>query len=125
MNTLFRTPAFTTLQGEMLENTPQLTRIRFPVDVAWFDAFGELQSGICSAMFDVTIDACIAAHSVSRRFSTLESSVRYFRTIHKGHLIFDATILRAGHALITVEAIAWDMANELCAKATATKLLIS
>lgn len=118
----FSIPTLMTLQGEILEHSPQLTRVRFPIEAAWLDAFGGLQSGMLASMFDTVFDLCISAHM--RRFSTLEFSVHCFRAIHKGPLIVDGTVLRAGHSTVSVEAIAWDMANELCAKGIATKLFV-
>lgn len=117
-------PAMVQLGGDLLEHSPQLTRMRFAVDSRFADTFGTLQSGILVAFFDIVMDACIAAQGSNRRFATLESSARFFRALKGGHVIVDAAVLRAGRTTITVECLAWDAASELCAKGTATKMYV-
>jgi uncharacterized protein (TIGR00369 family) len=112
------------LGGELIEWGPQLTRVRFALNEKLFDISGHLQAGIITAMFDCAIDACAFAHDQKRRTSTLELSTHYFRSLRSGYIVLDATVLRAGHSTIAVEALAWDAGNELCAKAMSTRIFV-
>ncbi|GAC1375301.1 MAG: hypothetical protein NVSMB47_21520 [Polyangiales bacterium] len=117
-------PSFTTLRGEILEHGPHRIRARCPVDAAWLNPYGVLQGGFLTAMIDNLVGMCALAHDPARQSATIELSVRFFRSIRAGHVIIDGTTLRAGRTTVTVECVAWDETGELCAKATATNMVL-
>jgi uncharacterized protein (TIGR00369 family) len=118
-------PSMLTLRAEVVElAAPRLVRVRYPVDEAFSNPYGALQSGFLAAMFDNVIGMCAYAIDPNRPSATLELSVRYFRAISVGHVLIDGTVLRAGRTTLTIECIARDDAGELCAKATATNLFV-
>ncbi len=118
-------PAFVALGGEVLEQSPpRLIRARFPADERWFTPFGVLSGGFVVAMFDSVVGAL--AHSIhpTRQHAVLETSARFFRSLRTGHLVVDGTVLRSGRTTATIECVAWDASNELCAKASATVMFV-
>lgn len=122
-----RAPAslLTTLGGEVLEwAPPRLVRARFPVHEAWHNAYGVLAGGIVGAMFDAVTTMMAQAVDPNRQHAVLETSVRFFRSVRAGFVIVDANVLRAGRTTATIECIAWDTSNELCAKGSATVMFL-
>jgi uncharacterized protein (TIGR00369 family) len=118
-------PAMSALAGEILEwSPPQRIRARYPAHEGWANATGTLASGFVVAMFDPVYAAL--AHSVApvRQSAVVETSVRFFRSIRGGHITVDGAVLRAGRTTVTVECIAWDDSGELCAKGSATLMLL-
>ncbi len=118
-------PAFVALHGSILEHAPpQRIRVRYPVDDAWKNVQGATQAGFIVAMMEAVGAMCAFAHDPLRQSSTLELSTRFFRSVRSGNLIVDGAVLRAGKSTITVEAVAWDDASELCAKMSMTNLYV-
>ncbi len=118
-------PALSSLQGELVElAAPRLVRVRFPVHDAWFNAAGVLSGGFVVAMFDAVLGALVQATDPTRPHAVLETSARFFRSIHAGHVVVDATVVRAGRTTATIECFAWDTSSELCAKSSSTIMFL-
>lgn len=118
-------PAMQALGGEVLDwSPPRLIRVRYPAHEGWVNAFGSLSAGFVVAMFEPVMAALAYAVAPTRQHAILETSSRFFRQIRGGHVIVDATMLRAGNTTATVECIAWDPHGELCAKGSATLLFV-
>lgn len=118
-------PAMNALAGEVLEwSPPRLVRVRYPAHDGWHNASGTLSSGFVVAMFEPVYEALAAAVAAPRHSAMVETSVRFFRAIRGGHVVVDGALLRAGRTTATVECMAWDSAGELCAKGSATLMLI-
>lgn len=123
---LFRPPpSMVALGGEIVDwSPPKLIRARFPAHDGWSNATGSLSPGFLVAMFEPIYSALALATAPTRQNAVIETSVRFFRSIRGGHVIVDGTVVRAGRTTATVECIAWDSTNELCAKGSATLMLI-
>jgi uncharacterized protein (TIGR00369 family) len=118
-------PAMTALGGEILEwSPPQRIRARYPAHEGWANATGSLASGFVVAMFDPIYAALAYAVAPTRQCAVVETSVRFFRSIRGGHVTVDGAVLRAGRTTLTVECVAWDDSGELCAKGSATLMLL-
>lgn len=123
---LFRPPpSMVALGGEIMDwSPPKLIRARFPAHEGWSNATGSLSPGFLVAMFEPIYSALALATAPNRQNAVIETSVRFFRSIRGGHVVVDGTVVRAGRTTATVECIAWDSTNELCAKGSATLMLI-
>lgn len=118
-------PAMTALAGEIVEWTPpQLIRARYPAHEGWANATGSLASGFVAAMFDPVYTALAYSVAPTRQSAVIETSIRFFRSIRGGQVIVDGTLVRAGRTTATVECVAWDNSGELCAKGSATLMLV-
>ena len=118
-------PAMVALGGEMVDwSPPRLVRVRFPAHETWQNASGSLSSGFVVAMFETVYGAVAYAAAPSRQSAVVETSVRFFRAIRGGQVIVDGTLVRAGRTTATIECVAWDNGGELCAKGSATLMLI-
>lgn len=118
-------PSMQALGGEILEWTPpQLIRARFPAHDGWTNNNGTLSPGFIVAMFDPIYSALAGAVAAQRQSAIIETSVRFFRSIRGGYVMIDGTVVRAGRTTATVECIASDTSGELCAKGSATLMLI-
>ncbi len=118
-------PAMTALGGEVVEwSPPQLIRARYPAHEGWANANGTLASGFVVAMFDPVYAALAYSIGPTRQSAVVETSVRFFRSIRGGHVTVDGSVVRAGRTTATVECIAWDNSGELCAKGSATLMLL-
>jgi uncharacterized protein (TIGR00369 family) len=117
-------PSLQTLGGRVVhQDPPNLVRVEFPAAEAFFGPHGALSGGFVSAMIEAVIALC-AQGIDARPAHVLDLSVRFFRTIRAGHVIVDATVLRAGRTTATFECLVWDDGRELCAKASATALIV-
>ena len=123
---LFRPPpAMLALGGEIVDwSPPKLVRARYPAHESWSNATGTLSPGFIVAMFEPIYSALALSTAPSRQSAVIETSVRFFRSIRGGHVIVDGILVRAGRTTATVECLAWDTSNELCAKGSATLMLI-
>jgi len=119
------TPAMTALGGEIVDwSPPRLVRVRYPAHDGWHGASGTLSPGFVVAMFEPVYAALAFAVAPERQSAVVETSVRFFRAIRGGHVVVDGTTVRAGRTTVTVECIAWDNGGELCAKGSATLMLV-
>lgn len=123
---LFRpSPAMVSLGGEIVEwSPPQLIRARYPAHESWANATGSLSPGYIVAMFEPIYSALALGVAPGRQSAVIETSVRFFRNVRGGHVIIDGAVVRAGRTTATVECLAWDNSGELCAKGSATLMLI-
>ena len=114
------------LGGEIVEwSPPKLVRVRYPAHDGWHNVDGNAVVRVCRRDVRAGLRArSRLAAAPTRQSAVVETSVRFFRAIRGGHVIVDGTLLRAGRTTATVECIAWDNAGELCAKGSATLMLI-
>jgi uncharacterized protein (TIGR00369 family) len=119
------TPAMLALGAEIAEwSPPRLIRVRYPTHDGWANAQGTLSAGFVVAMFDPVYSALAYGVAPTRQSAVVETSVRFFRAVRGGHVVVDGTLIRAGRTTVTVECVAWDNAGELCAKGSATLMLV-
>jgi uncharacterized protein (TIGR00369 family) len=83
-----------------------------------------MSGGMVSAMLDAVLGVLVQTLDPNRPHAVLETSARFFRSIRAGHLFADATVVRAGRTTATIECVAWDDGNELCAKSASTVLFL-
>jgi uncharacterized protein (TIGR00369 family) len=126
LSQLFRpSPAMVALGGEIAEWAPPgLVRVRFPAHEGWYNGSGSLSAGFVVAMLEPVYAALAHAVAPTRQSAVVETSVRFFRAIRGGYVVVDGTVLRAGSTTATIECIARDSGGELCAKGSATLMLI-
>lgn len=118
-------PAMLALGGEIVEwSPPQRVRVRYPIAEAWKSDVGALSVGFLAAMFEPPMSAIVGVAAPHRSHAVLETSSRFFRQLREGHVVIDATLVRAGSTTVTVECVAWDDRGELCSKGAATFLLV-
>jgi uncharacterized protein (TIGR00369 family) len=126
LSQLFRpSPAMVALGGEIAEWAPPgLVRVRFPAHEGWSNGSGSLSAGFVVAMMEPVYAALAHAVAPMRQSAVVETSVRFFRAIRGGYVVVDGTVLRAGSTTVTIECTARDSGGELCAKGSATLMLI-
>jgi uncharacterized protein (TIGR00369 family) len=118
-------PAMVALGGELADwSPPRLVRVRYPAHEGWYTSSGSLSSGFVVAMFEPVYGAIAYAVAPTRQSAVIETSVRFFRAIRGGHVFVDGTLVRAGRTTATIECVAWDNGGELCAKGSATLMLV-
>lgn len=118
-------PAMVALGGELVDwSPPRLVRVRYPAHEGWHTSSGSLSGGFVVAMFEPVYGAVAHAVAPERQSAVIETSVRFFRAIRGGHVVVDGTLLRAGRTTATIECVAWDNGGELCAKGSATLMLV-
>lgn len=98
----------------------------YRVDPAHFNPNGSLHGGVLMALMDTAMGFAIASHVFPEgRFNAAaEMSTRFLAPVRDGLVKAEATVLKIGKRLATVEARVTDEAGNLIAVATATHALL-
>lgn len=112
------------LDIRLLEWGPGTARVEMLADERHHNALGSVHGGIFCDLADVAL-GCALASTLSDRngFTTLDLSMRYFKSAQSGLLQATAKVVRLGSRIAYLECLILDEADQLIAKAASTCMI--
>ncbi|MDR2844108.1 MAG: PaaI family thioesterase [Candidatus Symbiothrix sp.] len=115
----FKNDRYAALSGvELLEAAPGSAKAAMPIKDLHLNAGNAVQGGAIFTLADLTFAAAINA--CGKMTVSVETSIRYFKSVTNGTLFAEAKVLDLHKVLATVEVRITNEANELIALFTAT-----
>ncbi|KAA6302738.1 MAG: Acyl-coenzyme A thioesterase PaaI [Candidatus Ordinivivax streblomastigis] len=115
----FKNDRYAALSGvELLEAAPGSAKATMPIKDLHLNAGNAVQGGAIFTLADLTFAAAINAYG--KMTVSVETSIRYFKSVASGTLFAEAKVLDLHKVLATVEVRITNEANELIALFTAT-----
>jgi len=116
VNPLFR---FLGVRPERLSS--EKTILRLPLRQDFLQGAGVVAGGILATMADECMGHLAAAHlKDGESTATIEMNIRYLKPIREGELRAEATVVRKGRKILTLEARVLDEQGSLLAQAGAS-----